>query len=164
MIIATRIVRKPAFRVVGMKVRYQPNWEVPPSQNELSKLWQRFNPRSHEIPHADGGCYGLCLFDFGMKPGDAFDYVAALGVSDVGDVPEGMVAEEFGEYEYAVVERRGVLDELGKAFDYFHAEWLPKSGYEYAGGPEFEYYDERFKGNDDPESVMELWFPVRKKE
>lgn len=159
----TRIVWKEPFKVVGQKIRFAPSQHIPPSENEISLLWQRFNPRCSEIRHYNGRSYGLCVFGPDMEPGKPFDYIAAAGVSAFEDIPEGMTTESFPGGLYCVVQRRGPIDEIGKAFGYFQEVWLPNSEYEYGPGVEFEYYDERYKGNDNPDSVMELWFPIRRK-
>ncbi|WP_373230758.1 effector binding domain-containing protein [Cohnella sp.] len=160
----TRIVWKEPFKVVGQKIRFTPSQLSPPSENEISLLWQRFNPRGSEIRHYIGGSYGLCVFGPDMEPGKPFDYIAAAGVSAFEDIPGGMTAESFPGGLYCVVQRRGPIDEIGKAFGYYREDWLPNSPeYECGHGVEFEYYDERYKGNDNPDSVMELWFPIRRK-
>lgn len=163
MILETRIVWKETFKAVGQKIRYKPSQEIAPSENEISRLWQRFNPRCEEIPYRNGQCYGLCIIEPDMRPGDAFDYIAAVGVTAFADVPEGMIADTFEGGLYVVVTRKGPIDELGAAFDYYHGEWLPNSEYTCRAGAEVEYYDRRYLGNDNPESVMELWFPIRSK-
>ncbi len=163
MILETRIVWKEPFKAVGQKIRYKPSRDIAPSENEISRLWQRFNPRCDEIPHKNGECYGLCIIEPDMHPGDAFDYVAAVGVTAFADIPEGMVADTFEGGLYAVVTRKGPIDELGATFDYYHGEWLPNSEYTCRTGAEVEFYDSRYMGNDNPESVMELWFPIRSK-
>lgn len=159
----TRTVWKEPFKVVGQKIRFTPSQHIPPSENEITLLWQRFNPRCREIRHYNGGNYGLCVFGPDMEPGKPFDYIAAAGVSAFEDIPEGMTSESFPGGLYCVVQRRGPIDEIGKAFGYFQEVWLPNSEYEYGPGVEFEYYDERYKGNDNSDSVMELWFPIRRK-
>ena len=51
----------------------------------------------------------------------------------------------------------------------FIDNWLEKNKYKYEqyklDGMYFavEYYGERFKGNNDPESVVEIWIPITKK-
>lgn len=159
----TRVTWKESFKVVGQKIRFTPSPVTAPSENEISLLWQRFNPRGSEIRHFNGGSYGLCLFGPDMEPGKPFDYMAAAGVSAFEGIPEGLFAESFPGGLYCVVQRRGKIDEIGKAFEYFHQTWIKSSEYEYGPGVEFEYYDERYRGNHDPESVMELWFPIRRK-
>jgi len=161
-LLETRIVWKEPFKAVGQKIRYEPNRDTLPSKNEISELWLRFNPRSGEIQRKNGECYGLCLTEPGMKPGDPFDYIAAVGVSEFVDVPEGMIAETFAGGLYAVVKRQGRIDEIGQAYQYYYDRWLPNSEFTCREGAEFEYYDNRYLGNDNPESVMELWFPVRR--
>jgi predicted transcriptional regulator YdeE/predicted enzyme related to lactoylglutathione lyase len=163
MSIETRIVWKDPFKVVGQKIRFTPSQHTPPSENEIALLWQRFNSRGSEIRHFNGGSYGLCVFGPDMEPGKPFDYIAATGVSAFEDIPDSMTAESFPGGLYCVVQRRGKIDEIGKAFEYFHQSWIKSSEYEYGPGVEFEYYDERYRGNHDPESVMELWFPIRRK-
>ncbi|CAG7616059.1 hypothetical protein PAESOLCIP111_01860 [Paenibacillus solanacearum] len=162
MILDTKVVWKDRFHIIGMKIRYQPS-NAKPSENEITRLWQRFNPRYCEITGRTGGVYGLMTMPPGMKPGDPFDYVAGCGVSATSTVPEGMVAESYPGGLYCVVTRKGPIDELPQAFHYFWEKWLPGSDYDRAAGAEFEYYDERYRGNDDAESVMELWFPIRSK-
>ncbi|MCC3376593.1 VOC family protein [Cohnella sp. REN36] len=165
MIVKTEVVWKDAFHVVGLKVPFQPSNDVLPSENELSKLWVRFNPRACEIRHADGKSYGVCLFPPGFKPGSAFDYLAGAGVRAIEDVPEGMTAETVPGALYCVVTRQGTIDELGETFRYYWEEWLPNAtDYEAAcGTAELEVYDDRYRGNADPSSVMEMWFPLKRK-
>jgi predicted transcriptional regulator YdeE len=115
-IIQTRLVWKNTFQVVGEKIRFDPSGGIPPSENEISRLWPRFNDRVGEIGHVVGGAYGLCLFGSDCVPGGPFDYMAAVGVSRVDRVPEGMTAESFPRGLYCVVTPQGVKDEKGKAF------------------------------------------------
>lgn len=158
-----RIAWKEPFYVVGEKIRYTPEHHTPNSKNEISKLWQRFNPRGEEILHFDGKSYGMCIFGPEDMPGQAFDYIAGAGVAAIENIPEGMVAESFAGGLYCVIQRRGPIDEIGEAFQYYDSTWLPNSDYEPAGGVHFELYDDRYKGNDNPDSVMELWFSIRRK-
>ncbi|TLS50894.1 hypothetical protein FE782_17755 [Paenibacillus antri] len=160
-VLEAKIVWKDAFTVVGEKIRFDPSRGMPPSGNDIAKLWPRFNERVPEIGHVVGGAYGLCVFDADGVPGAPFDYIAGVGVSRADRVPEGMTAHTVSGGLYCVVTRQGVIDELGATFDYFWKEWLPNSGYVYGGGVEYEYYDERYRGNDDPASVMDIWFPIR---
>ncbi|WJH35450.1 GyrI-like domain-containing protein [Paenibacillus sp. CC-CFT747] len=98
----------------------------------------------------------------GRHAGRPFDYMAAVGVSRLGKVPEGMDSVSLPGALYAVITRQGRIDDIRAAYRYFYDEWLPQSGYVRADGADFEYYDHRYKGNFDPESVMELWIPVRR--
>jgi predicted transcriptional regulator YdeE/catechol 2,3-dioxygenase-like lactoylglutathione lyase family enzyme len=142
-------------------IRFDPGEQAKPSDNEIGKLWHRFNERVPEIGQVVGGAYGLSLFDNCEGIGKPFDYLASVGVSHIEDVPDGMTSKSIPGGTYVVLTRKGTIDEIGEAYRYLHGQWLPASGYEPAGGAEFEYYDERYLGNFDPESVMELWLPIR---
>lgn len=160
-ILQTRIVWKDAMQVVGEKMKYVYSADIPPSENGISLLWSSFNKRVGEIDHCIGGAYGLKLIGNDCDPGGSFDYMAAVGVSHVEQVPKGMSTESFSGGLYCVVTRQGVIDEIGAAFNYYFGEWLPQSDYEPRSGVEFEYYDDRYRGNGSQESIMELWFPIQ---
>ncbi len=159
-IVGAKVVWKDAFTIVGERIRFDPSEGTPPSGNAIAKLWPRFNERVGEIEHAAGGAYGLCVFDEGGAPGAPFDYIAGVRATRSGRVPEGMTSYTVPGGLYCVVTRQGAIDEIGATFDYYRKEWLPNSGYVCAP-LEFEYYDERYRGNDDPASVMEVWFSIR---
>ncbi|MCI3921260.1 GyrI-like domain-containing protein [Paenibacillus sp. TRM 82003] len=160
--LSARVVWRDGFQVVGEKIRHDPSDEKAPADNDIAKLWPRFNERVPEIKHVTGGAYGLCLFGPDCVPGGPFDYMAGVGVSRIETPPTGMTGASFPAGLYCVVTRQGRINEIGAAFDFFRSSWLPASGYRCRGdgGAEFEYYDERYRSNDDPESVMELWFPI----
>ena len=156
-----RVVWKDAFRAVGEKIRFDPSEGAAPSENAISRLWQRFGERVGDIEHVSGGGYGFNLCEPGFTPGAPFDYLAAVGVSAEGRVPEGMEAISFPAGLYCVVTRQGVIDEIGAAYRYYWDTWLPQSGYrDRCGAASFEFYDDRYRGNHDPASIMELWFPI----
>jgi AraC family transcriptional regulator len=146
-----KIVRRPAFTVVGM------NYRGKNEQNEIPQLWQALSPRSHEIENlvqAHVG-YGI-MYDYDESSGE-FDYLAAMEVSSVTNVPKGMMSLEVPEQTYAVL--TCTLPTIGQAFDRIYHKWLPGSGYQRAAGPEFEYYDARFDVQR-PDSEMDLYIPI----
>lgn len=163
-IIDTRLVNKPAFKAVGLEILWVPE-EAKPSENQLAKIWEKFNPRSCEIPHAvPGVAYGLERFEPGFKPGDPIRYMACVEVTELGGIPEGMSVAEIPGATYVAASYQGTIDGINSVYSHIWGSWLPQSKYEVAGGWNFEYYGELFRGNDDPESVYEVWFPVRAKQ
>lgn len=161
MIIETKLIRKPAFLVVGMTERVQLGPGVKPSENAIAKLWDRFNERCCEIPHQVGGrSYGLIQQQPDMQPGDPFPYTAAVGVTEFGLLPDGMSQIEVPETLYAVVTYRGPIDGIGEGFEYFWRTWLPNADYAYEGKYEFEFYDQRYRNRIDEGSELDLYFPV----
>lgn len=147
-----QIVSKEAFKVVGLYYRGKNE------NNEIPQMWGAFMSRAGQVKHMvqfPDVAYGVC--DNMDHETGAFDYVAAFEVSQVEDVPEGMVGLEIPGGTYAVF--TCTLPTLGEAFDHAYQAWLPKSGYRRACGPEFELYDEHFSP-DMPDSQMYIYIPV----
>lgn len=164
-IIDTRIINKESFKVVGMEIDWKPD-DVKPSENPIAQLWEEFNKRLCEIPHANRAkLYGLERFKPNGKPDDPLTYLASVEVSTVeSELPEGMVAADVPPSTYAVVTYKGVIDGIGLAYDHFYTNWgFTLEEYKPANTFSFEYYDVRFKGNDNSESILEVWFPLHKK-
>ena len=61
---------------------------------------------------------------------------------------------------YAVFTHVGSLAHIHETVGYVYGEWLPSSGYELAGTPDFELYDERFDPVKD-DGELEYWVPVK---
>lgn len=126
--------------------------------NEISQMWGEFIPRMSEIKHLGHGpeiSYGLCF------PNDQglVDYVAALPVTQLADIPEGMVGREVPTQTYAVFEVQG-LENIHSTYRFIEKEWFPNSGYQPGNGPDFELYPESFdlEKND----LLYIYFPVKK--
>lgn len=169
MIIETKIIEKPAFSVVGMTETIQFDPALPPSENAIAKLWERFGKRIPEIPGQLGWrSFGLMLQNPDNLPGAPFEYTAAVQIDQDSDIPEGMVRIEVPAARYIVMTSRGPLDGISDVFGHFWGQWLPNSLYEYDGGTrtgnyEFEFYDQRYTQPDDPHSEIDVYFPIRDK-
>jgi predicted transcriptional regulator YdeE len=148
-----KIVRKGKMLVVGMKYvgRNQ--------KNEISTLWDKFMPRMAEIKHAKGSeeAYGLC-YELGKG---RMEYVAGIPVKSLEGLPKGMTVKEVPPQTYAVFKAVGLSD-IPCTYRRITEEWLPASGYEYGPGPDFEYYDAKFRP-DNPKAAVYIYFPIRKK-
>lgn len=146
-----RIVSLPAFTVVGMEL-------IVRSPNDIGPLWQRFLPREPEIGQRTepGVSYGVCS----PLPDGMLRYVAGVAVSADARVPEGMVTFDVPAQKYGVFTHRDVVARVGETFRTIHARLLPKLGLRAQVGVEFERYDERFKGPDDPASETDIYIPV----
>jgi predicted transcriptional regulator YdeE len=148
----------PAFTSVGLKQRAS-------GGERLGELWGRFVPRMGEVPHQTGSdeAYGL-MDNFELdKDGNTlgFDYLAALPVTEVDELPESMESWVVPEGFYAALTVR--FGELMDGFDYLAHTWLPESGYEYNFDlPEIEYYPPGFNP-DDERATVEILMPVREK-
>ena len=136
-----KIVTMPAFKAVGMADEFNRDTAA-----NIKALWQRFHGRFTEIKNVVGDhAYGMCL----GADDDSFTYMAALEVSSLDDIPEGMTARDVAAQTYAVFTvkleaKEPIHVEMGRPMRYIWSTWLPNSGYEFAKAPDFEYYDHRF--------------------
>jgi AraC family transcriptional regulator len=147
-----KIVSRPAFTVVGLKYRGKNE------NKEIPQLWDQLMPRAGEIagrvnPQVAYGVEG----NFDMNSGE-FDYLAGFEVSDENAAPAGMSVWRVPEQTYAVF--ACTLPTLMETMGHIYQTWLPQSGYQHGGGPEFEFYDEHFDPHDD-RSTMYLYVPIR---
>ena len=158
-----RIVKREAVKLIGlMYYGDNKNWEIP-------IIWEEFIPLMKKIPsclpvHAS---YGLCFYTERFSKTGLFYYLAGLPVSSLEEIPIELVGKTLPASEYAVFTHKGPL--VGKTntvkdtYAYAYGTWLPKSPYVNPHAYDFEYYDERFKGNNNPESEIDICIPIRKR-
>lgn len=151
-IMEPKIVLRDQFYVVGLP------YIGDNAHDEIKEMWGVFNQRYAEIRHVldDSAAYGLC-YD---KPGQGMEYIAGYQVTELADIPHGMVGKVVPSQTYVVFACRG-LENIGKTYHKIIHEWLPENGYVPGGGPDFEYYDQDF----DPQTAsgtMYIYFPIQK--
>ncbi len=147
-----KIVQLEQFYVVGLP------YVGENANDEIKAMWGVFNQRYQEVQHVpeDSAAYGLC-YD---KPGQGLEYIAGFQVTELEDIPPGMVGKVVPPQTYVVFPCQG-LENIGKTYQKIIHEWLPENGYVPGGGPDFEYYDQDF----DPETgsgILYIYFPIQK--
>lgn len=148
-----KIVSRPAFKVVGLKVRGTAGGD------QIKALWGNFMTRVQEIkyPVGDNVTYGVSTgFDHETNE---FDYIACMAVELVEEVPQGMVSLDIPQGTFAVFTT--TLPNMVEAYDYAYNTWLPNSGYERHEAPDFEEYGPDFDGQD-PNSEFQFYVPLKK--
>jgi len=151
-----RIVRRPAFHVIGMAGRF-----TPATITRIPVLWERFAPRIDHVPHRHGRhTLGVCVdAEPGTVDDAGFTYVAGVEVRRLADVPEGMVALTVPSNTYAVFTHSGHIARFPDTVKRVWGQWLPASRYRHVPAPDFEWYDERW----DPvtgEGDIDIYVPV----
>jgi AraC family transcriptional regulator len=149
---------KPGFKSVGMLFTGKPG------SSEIPDLWDKFVPHIDSIPNRTNHntCYGI-INPFGPKEYEGeIDYIAAVEVDNLNDIPKGMVSAEVPEAYYAVFTHKGPISNFMESIRYVFGEWLPNSEYTLTGTPELEVYDERFDPTSE-DSECEICLPVKKK-
>lgn len=155
-----KIVDLPEFKVIGVRQTVT----LKTAQDKIAKQWRNFNPRVREIPNKDGEhvAYGICEYvDFSdFTEETPYNELVSVGVTSLGEIPEGMTGKVIPACKYAVFTHKGKTDTLMQTYDYIYKTWLPNSGYELAKHDDFELYDYRFIGVNDPNSELDIYIPV----
>lgn len=123
-------------------------------------LWQRFAPYLGSIPGGVGkDAYGVVIS--APEGSEGFEYMAGVEVADISQVPKEFRTLRIPARRYAVFQHRGHVSDIRKTMHAIWNKWLPQSGHEAAGNPDFfEKYGEAF----DPRTGLgglEVWLPVK---
>ncbi|MCW3124897.1 MAG: hypothetical protein JWO03_555 [Bacteroidetes bacterium] len=137
-------------------------------QDRTAELWRSFMPERKKITNAIGSdLYSLQVYDAAMEfkdftPQTVFTKWALQEVSNLNEVPEGMLSFVLTGGLYAVFNYKGRPQDYAPTFQYIFSEWMPLSGYEVDKRPHFELLGEKYKNND-PDSEEEIWVPIKKR-
>jgi predicted transcriptional regulator YdeE/DNA-binding transcriptional MerR regulator len=153
------ITNRPAFKAIGLSY----NGNIGKNEHgEISRMWSRFNERSHEIKSInDKEAFGLCFNTVAgsERPGE-FEYVACLEVPDDSTVPSAMVYRQVPAYKYAVFTHHGKLDKLGETYQFVYNTGLAQAGLKpHPDKFDMEVYDEAFKAGSD-ESIFYIYVAI----
>jgi predicted transcriptional regulator YdeE len=166
------IIKLSGMTIAGMVYYGNPfkDAKAAPEQNEIGKLWTRFNTywESHReaVKHVVNARIGWELHIATDEYKETKEYFVMVGVelSAIEDLPAPVFVKVFPAGQYAVFTLRGE-QMTGNWGDAIYQEWLPSSAYEEAYSCTFERYDEdRFSGWGNPESEVEIWVPIRARE
>jgi AraC family transcriptional regulator len=130
-------------------------------------LWQQFMPRRKELKTIVGiANYAVQVYDPSFVKGEfnnhtAFQNWAAVEVEERTAVPEGMATIIVPPGQYAVFLHKGPASEFYKTAQYIFGEWLPNASYSLDDRPHLQIMGEKYLGPDNPESVEEVWIPVK---
>ena len=137
------------------------------SENRTNELWQQFMSHRNEIRHQVGReLYSVQAFDpFTMMDTftseTRFEKWAAVEVSAVEALPEGMKVYILAGGKYAVFKHKGLTSTFPKTLQHIFEVWLPDSKYELDSRAHFEIMGEKYLGPDNPDSEEDIWVPIK---
>jgi AraC family transcriptional regulator len=149
-----KIVGKPEMILVGMV-----GCGSDVGQLDIHGLWQRFiNEHSGSIKHQIGEkSYELHIQEETQPP--MHFCLIGVQVQKIEDIPIELFAKVVPACQYAVFTHSFKAGGFGHAFELV-SDWLENSGYTAAYPFDIQCYDARFKGPDNPESVLEIHVPI----
>ncbi len=137
------------------------------ANNNIPQLWNDFMPRIDGITNNQNtGCYEIHQFDSEFKMENftenmEFEKWAAIEIDNFDYIPEGLKSLIIEGGEYAVFEHKGTMSNIQMSFDYVYGTWLPNSVYKTDKRADFELYGQKYLGPEHPESITELWIPIK---
>jgi AraC family transcriptional regulator len=151
-----RIVRKSAFRVVGIKL--QTTMENGECYKNTPLFWSNLMQSGGQndilalMNQSPYGLLGVSNYTDEFST-SAFDYYIACSTNQ--PIPDGMAEFIVPEAIWAIFSCNEIkADAIQKLEQRIVMEWLPTSGYEYAKAPDIEAYLEN--------GMADIWVPVRK--
>lgn len=158
---------KPMIKEVGPLKVAGLLYEGTNQEQEIPKLWERFNQSVSQIKNQthEGHYYGMCeplvdnLEDIDLDAVYEVKYMACVEVENDHDLPEGMSYWEIPHVKYAVFTHIGDPEAMGETYKSIYSKWLPESGYDVVHAHDFELYDKDFKPGD-PSSKMYIYVPI----
>ena len=127
----------------------------------ISNLWDRFDDHSNEVTEIlEHDAYiGVSFNMLEDKTDFIYYYMAGLIVNDISNIPEGMSFKIINRQKYAKFTHIGPLSKLEQTYKMIYENWLPDSDFVYADGCEIQWYDERFKA-EEQDSEFDIYVPI----
>jgi AraC family transcriptional regulator len=138
------------------------------SDNKTALLWRTFMPRRSEIQNRmttdliSMQVYPNVMDFQNINPTTTFEKWAAVEVSSLSSIPDGMESFILPSGLYAVFHYQGSSQHAESFFRYVFSVWLPSSVYEIDFRPHFELLGAGYKPND-ANSEEWVWIPIREK-
>jgi AraC family transcriptional regulator len=157
-----RIETLPFKKLVGYSL------EMSLSRDKTLELWQKFMPRRKAIANTIGTdlyCatnYQPALDIENFNANTIFTKWAAIEISAMAEIPEGMQVLNLNKGLYAVFIHKGLTKDFTSLLAYIFEKWLPASDYRLDHRPHFEILGDKYKNNH-PDSEEEVWIPIRPK-
>lgn len=157
--LSPELYEQPPLLLVGLRTLF---FSVDSEKNNIGELlpplWGAFLERLAEIPNkVPGVCYGVVRQE--RSDSERLEYHAAIEVTSLGALPEGLVAVEVPAGRYARFEHRGPASRIDHTVSYAYASWLAQSDYRHTYAPDLEIYGERYHPTSDA-SVMHYAIPI----
>lgn len=153
------IFEQPELRFVGMRTRF---FGIDSEKNnmadKLPALWGEFLPRLDEITHrqSDAG-YGVVRQT--AMHSDELEYWAAVPVSRVEVLPQGLSSLSVPWAKYARFAHKGLVANLNMTVNYIYSSWLLQSGFRHTGECDLEFYGAEYVANSE-KSVIYYAIPI----
>jgi AraC family transcriptional regulator len=137
-------------------------------KNEIGRLWERFGKTysAHidelkDIIVEKNAAWEAHIQTEEYVTSKEYTVFAGIQVSEPPTSPIDFFYKELPKTKYAVFKLKG--SEFPAGLEYIYNEWLPASEYKESHGYMLWRYDEKTKGLDDPDCILEAYIPIEEK-
>lgn len=154
-----RIERMPARLVAGF-----PCYGAPGPDGVFNEVWDLFNEKLADHSwHRNQPGIGIEFYAGDCTDMAKWFYLAGSFAESVEAVPHNLAIKPVPASDWFVATHSGSLATLTATYREAYAVAIPSLDLEPWLPIDFELYDSRFKGVNDPATEIEIWIPVRKK-
>ena len=148
-----RFVSSPPMIVVGLTERHSfgATQGIPGQWQRFMKHYDHIANKTQPIP------LGVST---NMDADGNFEYIAAVEVSKVAELPKGLGQFRIPAQHYAVFRHSGHVSAIGETYSAIWNDWLPASDRKAADGPCLERYPETFDTRTGLGGV-DIWIPLQ---
>lgn len=156
---------EPIITTIQPKILIGKKCRMSLANQQTQKLWKEFGSERKDIRRVVGtDLYSVEVYPEGyfrkFDPTKPFEKWAAVEVSEVKLVPEGMGQLTLPEGLYAMFYFQGAAEGASKFYQYIYSEWLPGSAFSLDVRPHFAVMEEQYDPMDH-DSEETIWIPVK---
>lgn len=135
--------------------------------NKVPYVWKIYRENSNQIRNVSPDNSTIGLYEKPMDYTiDEFSEETELNliygkvVEDLSDIPDKMVSGIVPQGRYAKFTHKGNVHSIKLTYVYIFGSWLPKSGHKLSMNPDFERFDERFRGPFNEKSEIDIYIAI----
>jgi AraC family transcriptional regulator len=157
--VEVKFVEKGEFKLIGIERYTKNDYEI------INQCWSTLNSRIDEIRNRINTDITYGFQDY-SKDFDivnlSFNYIAAVEVSSLEHIPEGMVGKSVPASRYAVFSHEGARRDISSVIRHIYTMWFSEFDYELNDEVcgDFEYYDKNWDCSEE-NCKMEIYIPIR---
>ena len=99
-----KVVEQPEFSIIGIQIRTS-NAKEMTGQGDIPKQWSMFYKEgiADRIPHKVGSTIYAVYTNYASDYNGEYDFIIGMKVSNVADIPPGMVAKKIPKGRFAII-------------------------------------------------------------
>lgn len=156
-----KIIEKNRFTVIGMDCLT--TTEDNENHKVVIDLWNHFKPRIEEVKNKKNPTKMIGIYKQRKNYPNRFSYIASIEVSNLSEIPRGMIPKIINGSKYAVFTHQGELANIDNTYNYIYDEWLQESEYdENKKGDNLEIFNTNYDEDDNLD--IDIYIAIKEQE